>query len=330
MKIKEWLQQETVNLTLLEAQNKKGWCIWWRRKVLHTYRLIASREVKTKYFWFFERLKLPPFWWKTKTFKIVTALLCVTVVVTLAFYYKDWLHSEGIVDSVKTEISTDSNMGVSSEESVDLPKSYDTTLYSRDKSGDISYNYMQVDLSSALARNSDVVGWINVPDLGIDYPVVQTTNNEFYLSHDLDKNGSSQGWVFADYRCAINSATPNLVLYGHNLMSGGMFTSLNNLFNMNKDVYVRFQTKTETCIYKVVSVYETSPSAKYIRQDFESADDIEKFFSEILRANQWGYIKNESNTLSANDKVLTLSTCRGNNARVVAHCKLITSKLLEN
>lgn len=330
MKVTDWLQQETINLTLLEAQNKRGWCIWWRKLILHIYRLLAMKEVKTKYFWFFERLKLPPFWWKTKTFKIVTALLCLGILITLTLYYKDWFNTKGIVDSVKTELSDDTNMGVSSEGSEELPKAYDTTLYSKDKNGNIDYNYIKVDLSSAISRNSDVVGWINIPELNIDYPVVQSTNNEYYLSHDLDKNGSSQGWVFADYRCKVSSSTPNLVLYGHNLMSGGMFTPLNNLFDMKKDVYVRFQTKTETCIYKVISVYETTPSAKYIRQDFESSDDIEKFFSNLLSLNQWGYIKNEGNTLSANDKILTLSTCRGSNGRVVAHCKLITSKLLES
>ena len=60
------------------------------------------------------------------------------------------------------------------------------------------------DYSKLLEMNSDLVGWITVPNTSINHPVVKTANNEYYLDHNFDKESDRRGAVFMDYR---NNAT---------------------------------------------------------------------------------------------------------------------------
>ena len=55
--------------------------------------------------------------------------------------------------------------------------------------------------------NNDVRGWIQVNGTNINYPFVQTNNNDFYLKHSFDKSYNSSGWIFLDYRNNINNKT---------------------------------------------------------------------------------------------------------------------------
>lgn len=91
------------------------------------------------------------------------------------------------------------------------------------ESGDKSLASPDEALEIAQRRWKDAVGWIQVPNLGIDLPVYQGQDNEYYLYHDGDGNPSYAA-IFADYRCDV--AGPHVNIYGHTLISGGMFTSL--------------------------------------------------------------------------------------------------------
>ncbi len=84
-----------------------------------------------------------------------------------------------------------------------------------------------VDFSQIRAENSDVVGWIRVNNSKIDYPVVHTTDNDFYLTHSYNKQYNSAGAIFADYRNSCDGTDKNLVLYGHNRKDGSMFGTEN-------------------------------------------------------------------------------------------------------
>ena len=62
---------------------------------------------------------------------------------------------------------------------------------------------LEADFQNLKSINSDVVGWINVPGTKINYPFVQTDDNEYYLKHSLDKSSNKKGWVFMDFRNAL-------------------------------------------------------------------------------------------------------------------------------
>lgn len=87
---------------------------------------------------------------------------------------------------------------------------------------DGSGNRRTVNLDKLIADNPDAIGWLVIPGTPIDYPVVQTSNNSFYLSHGLSRKPLAAGAIFADYRFS----GPHYILYGHHMRDGSMFGSL--------------------------------------------------------------------------------------------------------
>ena len=76
------------------------------------------------------------------------------------------------------------------------------------------------------AKNSDLVGWVSIPGTRIDYPVMQTKDSpDFYLKHAFDKSYSSYGVPYLAENCDVG-ISDNLVLYGHHMNNGTMFSDL--------------------------------------------------------------------------------------------------------
>ncbi len=83
---------------------------------------------------------------------------------------------------------------------------------------------MQIDLQkvqSYHATNPDVIGWLYIQDTPVNYPVVQGTDNYFYMDHNWKKQYSYAGSIFADWQCRIESSE-NSLIYGHNMGNGTM------------------------------------------------------------------------------------------------------------
>ena len=82
------------------------------------------------------------------------------------------------------------------------------------------------DYSSVVKVNTDTVGWVKVPNTNIDYPVVQFSNNDYYLNHDFDKKYNYRGAIFMDYRNNPTEFDANTIIYGHNCYDKTMFSEL--------------------------------------------------------------------------------------------------------
>ena len=85
---------------------------------------------------------------------------------------------------------------------------------------DENNNDINVDFEKLREINQEVVGWIKVNNTNIDYPVVQSSDNSFYLSHSLDKEYNAAGWPFVDYRVKSDGNDKNIKIYGHNRKDG--------------------------------------------------------------------------------------------------------------
>ena len=88
----------------------------------------------------------------------------------------------------------------------------------------------KIDFGELKKKNEDVVAWIKVNNTKIEYPVVKSKNNDYYLNHSFDKSYNIAGWIFADYRNKINEKDKNIIVYGHNRKDGSMFGSLKKYF----------------------------------------------------------------------------------------------------
>ncbi|MFC5530513.1 class B sortase [Cohnella yongneupensis] len=172
--------------------------------------------------------------------------------------------------------------------------------------------------------NPDVAGWLHIPDTKVDYPVVQTEDNAYYLSHSFDKRESIAGTLFMDYRNDREEPDRNTILYGHHMKNGTMFGSL---IKYRKEAYydanriISFDTLNYEMRWEIFSVYVTDTSFDYIRTEFEDDEAYVRFLKEI----QSRSIYPSEVSLDASDRILTLSTCEYDfkSARLVIHAKLI-------
>jgi len=145
------------------------------------------------------------------------------------------------------------------------------------------------------AKNSDLVGWVSIPGTRIDYPVMQTKDSpDFYLKHAFDKSYSSYGVPYLAENCDVG-ISDNLVLYGHHMNNGTMFSDL--------------------CKY-------ASEGFKYYH--FVNAESAEAFDEYIAECKALA-LYDTGVTAEYGDKLITLSTCEYSrtNGRMVVVAKLL-------
>lgn len=177
-------------------------------------------------------------------------------------------------------------------------------------------------LEELTKQNSDTVAYISVNLTDINYPVVQTNNNDYYLNYSFDKKKSQAGWVFMDYNNNKNFNDENTVIYAHNRIDKSMFGTLSNLLKADltqEFPLIYISTLTQKYVYQIFSVYTIDVEDYYIKTSFK---DNEK--NEWLKTIQKRNIVKVNNSVNIEDKILTLSTCYNNNdTRLVVHAKKI-------
>ncbi len=192
------------------------------------------------------------------------------------------------------------------------------------------YPFMDVDFTKVKKQNPDVAGWLRVGAVDLDIPIVQTTDNEYYLSHDLDKKPNRLGWVFADSRSGLESLGTNTVLYGHNAANRSMFGSLKGLLNTTEDTkqenqIIQFTTPTTQYVFEIFSVYVTDyEDWHYVKPVFTSEGQREEFVDRAVTKNSISAFSRTD--ISTMDKFLTFSTCygpAGTTKRLVVQAKLV-------
>lgn len=187
----------------------------------------------------------------------------------------------------------------------------------------MSMSMLNVNFDELTKKNPDTVGWIKVNGGNVNYPYVQTTNNDYYLNHSFDRSYNGAGWVFLDYRNDPNNYGRNNIIYAHSRLDNTMFGSLRdiitpNWYNNTNNHIVKTSTKTSNAIWQVFSVYTIKPESYYIKTKF-SDDEFTTFINTISSRS----VHDFGVEVTIDDKILTLSTCYFDNKRVVLHAKLI-------
>ena len=200
-----------------------------------------------------------------------------------------------------------------------------STVIVEDKNEDENKEEYTVDFDKLKEQNNETVAWIKVNNTNIEYPVVRSTDNSFYLNHSFDKSKNSAGWIFADYRNKFDNKDKNIVIYGHNMRDGSMFGSMKNILNSEwydneENTDITLYTENEKSIYKVFSIYKIESEDYYIKTEFSNDNEFERFIENLKKRS----IKNFNIDISKEDNILTLSTCANNNKyRVVLHAKMM-------
>ena len=178
---------------------------------------------------------------------------------------------------------------------------------------------IDVDFKALREINSDIIAWLYCPDTQISYPVVQGTDNAYYLSHLLDNSYNVNGAVFMDYRGTPDFSASNNILYGHHMKSGAMFAPL-------------MQYKEQDYYDKHPCMYLFTPKQNYCLELFagvvvETDDTI--YGSNISTDALTQYLSQSTFTakedVKVNCPIVTLSTCsyEFENARYVVLAKMV-------
>ena len=165
-------------------------------------------------------------------------------------------------------------------------------------------------------QNSDIIGWLEIENTNINYPVLQGDDNEFYMTHNYKKEKSKNGSIFLskDYNWDIPSS--NLLIYGHNNKNGTMFQELLNYedFNFYKEhPTIRFTTATEDMEFEIISVFKS-------RVYYKSEQNVFRYYFSINANTKAEYDDFINNAKAASlydikkaanygDQLITLSTC---------------------
>ena len=182
-------------------------------------------------------------------------------------------------------------------------------IYPQNDRGDI-------DVASLKSGNDDVVGWIYVeavPD--INYPIVHGKDNETYLHRTYEKNYNFAGTIFVDYENKGDFNDCNTIVYGHNMKNGSMFAQLKK-FTQDEETYKKSKyfwifTPEKNYRYEIISAYTTGVNSDTYTLFKGPGEEFEKYLEKIKGYSE---IRTDAEGMNIKDKIITLSTCTGNEA----------------
>ena len=230
----------------------------------------------------------------------------------------DIIESTKIIEKQEKEISKNSE---ENKDEIDIITNINDSQYA-------SVSYMSTDLTELIKKNKDTVAWLKVNNTNVNYVVVQSTDNEYYLKHDFNKYNNTNGWIFGDYRDDFDFFGTNTIIYGHNLTNRTMFGSLTwalkpSWYKNSDNQFIKLSTIKSNTVWKIFSIYQIKPEVYYLRTFFESTTEHQKFLDTLKSRSIYDF----GETLNTDNKILTLSTCSDDGTkRMVIHAKLIKAE----
>ncbi len=289
------------------------------------FKLNYSKEYKSKNFF------------KELNFKIFTTIILFIILfsgfVVLVNYYSQYrdrnkidaqlLDLEDVLRDAEEYIEVDGNTE-NDIDYIDVTDNEENTTKKKSNYVSSYYTNFEQVFETLLQKNDNTIGWIQVNNTKINYPVVQADTNSYYLNHDFFKKKNSMGWIFMDYRNNFDKLDKNTIIYGHNIKQGIMFGTIKNM--MNKSWYtnsnnqiITFNTLNKNMKWRIFSLYQINETEDYLKTEFESDEEYMNFLNMLKDRS-----KNNFNVeLTPESKILTLSTCFSHSTRHVVHAVLV-------
>ncbi|MCL1830048.1 MAG: class B sortase [Oscillospiraceae bacterium] len=168
---------------------------------------------------------------------------------------------------------------------------------------------IQSTFTELLEENIEIVGWISIEGTDINFPVMQTVDNEKYLITNFYDEYSVYGTPFLDYRCSILPQSQNLLLYGHATRSGALFGQLRIFLDTAEIPTIRLTTLYDNLEYTVFSAFtttnETEDTLVYTQFDFANYGDFQTY---VAKAKKLSEIESDIKP-DITDNILTIQTC---------------------
>jgi len=196
--------------------------------------------------------------------------------------------------------------------------------------------YLNADVDAVKAKNSDTVGWIYLcgpsylRGIPVSAPLMHCDSNNYYLKHDFNGKSNVNGCIFVDAQNSGNIlANRNTVIYAH-ARSYSRFGGLKNLaskywYKDGNNHFIKISTPNGETVWQIFSYYYAKAETDYRRTVFSSDAEFVSYCNELQSRNILSALGEFK--FSANDKIITLSTCRTANGytRIAVHAVLVKS-----
>ena len=175
---------------------------------------------------------------------------------------------------------------------------------------------LPVNLAELMEKYPDVYAWIQIPGTGIDYPIVQRTgDNSYYLNHTVEGKKKIEGAIYTEDYNEKGFSDANTVIYGHNMKNGSMFQQLHRyedrkFLKENPDVVI-YQTD-QILHYRIFAAYVYDNRHLMESFDFSDPEVFDAYVDSILDMKSMSNVIDDSVAITSEDKIITLSTCNGN------------------
>lgn len=226
-----------------------------------------------------------------KVIKIILLAICLCVFIFSAYNIYKYLSEENANKKLNNELMEKAIIETPNDNNDNAQENEDILLIS-------------VDFSVLKQENEDIVGWLYLEDSPINYPVVQSNDNDYYLRRLVNGEYNIAGSLFMDYRNDSNLENNNTIIYGHNMKNNTMFGSLQeyksqDYYDNHKVMY--YFTPEKNYIIELFTGYTISVESDIYDLSVIDSSKLEELISKS---------DFESNTkVTEEDKIITLSTC---------------------
>ena len=251
-----------------------------------------------------------------KALDIIIPAICIVAALSAAIYifvvkkqysaaenqYKEIEQIAGITEHPK-DMNIVKNGEVGKDTDADEKDPYEETFLN-----------LNIDFEALEEINPDVVGWLYIPILDLSYPVVQGTDNEYYLNHIYDGDANFSGSIMLDCENNPDMTDHNTFIYGHHMKNKTMFGILSNILKnpdlIDDDPYIYYYTRDHAYKYRMFSTFVTTTNSfVYLMSD--NRDQLNAYLEKTDMVNL--YKKEENRKMYPNSvkNIITLSTCNG-------------------
>ncbi|MFU2421712.1 MAG: class B sortase [Bacteroides sp.] len=238
--------------------------------------------------------------------------VCSLLVVGSLAYLADYSYRTKRLDDYAAIQKNLKNTALTTPE---IPKTPETPVIHYDDDTADTLPDILPEYQTLYSLNKRLIGWVKIDDTYIDYPVLQTVNNDYYLNHNFDQEEDKNGSIFLDKDCSIYPRSTNLILYGHHMRSGRMFGQLNKYSSekfYKEHKYIQFDTIYEKGTYEVMYVFRSKiyEESEIVFKYYQFTDAVSEteFESNMMQMADMS-LYDTGVSAEYGDELLTLSTC---------------------
>jgi len=264
-------------------------------------------------------------WFAAGICLILAGLICAGVAIGR---YRAEADAGKIYEDLKEELNVPTPESVTVEESVQASESLseelseDSMEESMEDSIEESVEEVKepveipIDFATLTEQYPDIYAWIQIPGTDIDYPIVQREgDNAYYLNHTIDGKKKKEGAIFTEDYNTKDFTDPNTLIYGHNMKNGSMFRGLHKFKDkkfMEENTEIIIYMPDKILRYQIFAAYVNDSRHLLFLYDFDDPEVFESYIDEVLDRKSMSSNIDNTVEVTAEDKIITLSTCNGN------------------